>query len=78
MAATIQSVCGLQSLTCVGANAVYASIPDCIAALSAKPFGQMDEAWGDNVCCRSIHVLLTRIRPEVRLRAACASGCAGG
>ncbi|KAJ7908458.1 hypothetical protein B0H13DRAFT_660138 [Mycena leptocephala] len=65
MTATIQGVCGLQAQTCVGPNQVYASAADCVAELKAKPFGRMDEAWGDNVCCRSIHVLLTRIRPEV-------------
>ncbi|KAJ7209274.1 hypothetical protein GGX14DRAFT_566458 [Mycena pura] len=25
----------------------------------------MDEAWGDNVCCRFIHLILAAIRPEV-------------
>lgn len=27
--------------------------------------GNFDEAWGDNVVCRSIHLMLTVVRPEV-------------
>jgi hypothetical protein len=65
MHATIQSVCGLQGQTCVGNNTVYSGVVDCVQTLSAKPFGRLDEAWGDNVVCRTIHVLLTKFRPEV-------------
>ncbi|KAJ7913372.1 hypothetical protein B0H13DRAFT_1873924 [Mycena leptocephala] len=49
MHATIQSVCGLQGQTCVGNNTVYSGVVDCVQTLSAKPFGRLDEAWGDNV-----------------------------
>jgi hypothetical protein len=42
MAAAIQGVCGLQVKTCVGPNQVYASAADCVAELTAKPFGRMD------------------------------------
>ncbi|KAJ7913371.1 hypothetical protein B0H13DRAFT_1873923 [Mycena leptocephala] len=65
MHATIQSVCGLQGQTCVGNNTVYSGVVDCVQTLSAKPFGRLDEAWGDNVVCRTIHVLLTKFRPEI-------------
>ncbi|KAJ7864457.1 hypothetical protein B0H14DRAFT_3107548 [Mycena olivaceomarginata] len=65
MNGTIQGICGQQAQTCVGNNTVYNSVEDCIATLSAKPFGRLDEAWGDNIVCRSIHVLLTKFRPEV-------------
>ncbi|KAJ7061662.1 hypothetical protein C8F01DRAFT_1210252 [Mycena amicta] len=64
-AATIASICGLQTQTCVGTNQVYNGMQDCVEQLGKKPFGRYDEAWGDNVVCRSVHVLLTRIRPEV-------------
>ncbi|KAJ7744910.1 hypothetical protein B0H16DRAFT_1693108 [Mycena metata] len=62
---TILGVCAQQAQTCVGNNTVYNSVPDCVQALAAKPFGRYDEAWGDNVVCRTIHVLLTKFRPEV-------------
>ncbi|KAJ7692217.1 hypothetical protein B0H17DRAFT_934227 [Mycena rosella] len=62
---TIQGVCDLQAQTCVGNNTVYDSAAACNQTLSAKPFGSFDEAWGDNVVCRTSHVLLTKFRPEV-------------
>ncbi|KAJ7114940.1 hypothetical protein C8R44DRAFT_795084 [Mycena epipterygia] len=65
MSGAIQQICGLQAKTCVGNNTVYDSAADCIQTLTAKPFGRLDEAWGDNVACRTIHVLLTKIRPQV-------------
>ncbi|KAJ7476686.1 hypothetical protein FB451DRAFT_1087339 [Mycena latifolia] len=65
MNTTIQAVCGQQAQTCIGDNMVYSSADDCFQTLASKPFGRLDEAWGDNVVCRSIHVLLTKIRPEV-------------
>ncbi|KAF7309266.1 Secreted protein [Mycena indigotica] len=65
MAKLIGAVCEAQAQTCVGPDQVYSDANDCIATLSAKPFGRFDEAWGDNVACRSIHVLLTSIRPDV-------------
>ncbi|KAJ6451285.1 hypothetical protein C8R45DRAFT_1113619 [Mycena sanguinolenta] len=65
MNATILSVCEQQAQTCVGNNTVYDSVGDCVQTLSTKPFGRLDEAWGDNVVCRTIHVLLTKFRPEV-------------
>ncbi|KAJ7257548.1 hypothetical protein B0H12DRAFT_1201953 [Mycena haematopus] len=65
MNTTIQGICALQAQTCVGNNTVYDRVADCVQTLAAKPFGRTDEAWGDNVVCREIHVLLTKIRPEV-------------
>jgi hypothetical protein len=50
---------------CTGANQQYDSEADCTAKLGEKPFGSFDEAWGDNVVCRTIHLVLTRVRPEV-------------
>ncbi|KAJ6579197.1 hypothetical protein DFH09DRAFT_1246204 [Mycena vulgaris] len=65
MNSTIDGVCGLQAKTCVGNNTVYNGVADCVQTLTAKNFGRLDEAWGDNVACRSIHALLTKLRPEV-------------
>ncbi|KAJ6580576.1 hypothetical protein DFH09DRAFT_1146150 [Mycena vulgaris] len=59
MSGTIQQICGAQAQTCVGPNT------SALKTLTAKPFGRLDEAWGDNVVCRLIHVLLTKLRPEV-------------
>ncbi|KAL2352482.1 hypothetical protein BJ546DRAFT_1064216 [Cryomyces antarcticus] len=64
-AAAIQSLCGATQALCTGGNTQYASIGDCVATLSARAFGEYDEIWGDNVVCRTIHVLLARIRPDV-------------
>ncbi|KAJ7169211.1 hypothetical protein C8R43DRAFT_876433 [Mycena crocata] len=63
--ATIQHVCGLQNETCIGNTTVYDSVDDCVQTLTAKRFGRLDETWGDNVVCRSIHALLTKFRPEI-------------
>ncbi|KAJ7923097.1 hypothetical protein B0H13DRAFT_2230247 [Mycena leptocephala] len=65
MSQVIQGICGLQAQTCVGSNTVYDGVDDCMRTLAAKPFGRSDETWGDNVVCRIVHVLLTKIRPEV-------------
>ncbi|MCJ1250181.1 hypothetical protein MMC30_007407 [Trapelia coarctata] len=64
-APTIQGLCGAIQQRCVGPNTQYDSLATCVATLSKKPFGNYDEAWGDNVVCRTIHVLLAKIRPEV-------------
>jgi hypothetical protein len=64
MSQVIQEICGLQAQTCVGPNTVYDGVDDCMRTLAAKPFGRSDETWGDNVVCRIVHVLLTKIRPE--------------
>ncbi|KXS94387.1 hypothetical protein AC578_6589 [Pseudocercospora eumusae] len=50
---------------CSGNNKQYANTLDCIAKLERKPFGSFDEAWGDNIACRIIHLILTKVRPEV-------------
>ncbi|KAF2216223.1 hypothetical protein CERZMDRAFT_81373 [Cercospora zeae-maydis SCOH1-5] len=60
-----QLLCPNIQKMCTGANQQYSSTADCVKQLSGKPFGSFDEAWGDNVVCRMIHVLLTKVRPEV-------------
>ncbi|KAL0060193.1 hypothetical protein AAF712_013040 [Marasmius tenuissimus] len=59
------TLCPAIQQNCQGANQQYADEGDCKAQLGSKPFGSMDEVWGDNLACRIIHVLLTRIRPEI-------------
>ncbi|KAK7447027.1 hypothetical protein VKT23_014240 [Stygiomarasmius scandens] len=50
---------------CTGSNQQFNSTADCITELGQKPFGTFDEAWGDNIACRTIHLILTGHRPEV-------------
>lgn len=50
---------------CAGKNKQYKNTLDCIAKLEGKPFGNFDEAWGDNIACRTIHLVLTKVRPEI-------------
>ncbi|KAL0060191.1 hypothetical protein AAF712_013038 [Marasmius tenuissimus] len=59
------TLCPVIQQNCQGDNQQYANELDCIAQLTLKPFGTMDEIWGDNLACRVIHVRLTGIRPEV-------------
>jgi len=61
----ISSLCQAAQQNCVGANQQYASQAVCEAVLKTKNYGDYDEAWGDNVVCRTIHILLTKVRPEV-------------
>ncbi len=61
----IEQLCVETQLRCTGANQQWDSTPQCIGNLTAKPFGDYDEAWGDNIVCRSIHIVLTQVRPDV-------------
>nr|GAT43385.1 predicted protein [Mycena chlorophos] len=62
---TLNTLCAAQASTCVGANQVYTSPEQCYEILSQRDFGDWDEVWGDNVICRTLHVRLALIRPEV-------------
>lgn len=66
-AATIEQICGATQMLCRGPNAQWGSVEECVTTLSLKNFGSYDEAWGDNIVCRSIHVVLTQVRPDVSL-----------
>ncbi|MCJ1269838.1 hypothetical protein MMC22_009731 [Lobaria immixta] len=61
----IQQICGTMQQLCTGPNAQYSSFEDCTTVLSQKPYGDYDNLWADNVHCRSIHLLLARIRPSI-------------
>ncbi|KAE8449581.1 hypothetical protein EG329_007911 [Mollisiaceae sp. DMI_Dod_QoI] len=63
-AAEIQQLCPAIQQRCVGKNQQYPDIPTCINTLSAKPFGNFDEVWGNNVVCRSVHVILALVNPD--------------
>lgn len=63
--ATVAQVCGLTQLRCTGNNTQYVSLEDCIQTLSRKRIGDYNEAWSDTVACRTIHLLLVQIRPEI-------------
>ncbi|KAK4038622.1 hypothetical protein C8A01DRAFT_37461 [Parachaetomium inaequale] len=64
-AASIEQICGATQMRCSGPNAQWSSVRECVAALSTKQYGSYDEAWGDNIVCRSIHLVLTQVRPDV-------------
>ncbi|MCJ1413606.1 hypothetical protein MMC19_007728 [Ptychographa xylographoides] len=63
--AAIEGICAATQQRCVGANTQYTSVAVCVQTLAQKPFGDYDETWGDNVVCRSLHIILTLIRPDV-------------
>ena len=64
-AASIEQICGGTQMRCTGANTQWNSVEECVATLSAKEYGSYDEVWGDNIVCRSIHLVLTQLRPDV-------------
>lgn len=64
-ASSIQEICGGTQQICRGRNAQWTSVEQCITTLSQKPYGSYDEAWGDNIVCRSIHLVLSQVRPDV-------------
>jgi hypothetical protein len=66
-AQSIQQLCGGTQQRCTGENKQWDSVEECIATLSGKPYGNYDEAWGDNIVCRTIHLVLTQVRPQVSL-----------
>jgi hypothetical protein len=63
--ATIEQVCQEQEMICKGPNQQFKSAKDCESHLTKKPFGDWDEAWGDNMVCRTLHLLLAKLRPNV-------------
>jgi hypothetical protein len=67
-AASIIQLCDLIENRCVGNNTQYQSAEECVKDLSQKPYGEYSETWGDNVVCRSIHAILTSIRPEIHCK----------
>jgi hypothetical protein len=62
---SIQQLCATTQQRCTGSNTQWSSIDECISTLSQKPYGNYDETWGDNIVCRTIHVVLTQVRPQV-------------
>lgn len=63
--ANIIQICTVTQARCTGSSTQWDTIDQCVSVLSTKPYGNYDEAWGDNIVCRSIHLLLTVLRPEV-------------
>ena len=63
--ATTAAICPLIQKQCTGKDKQYSNVLECATRLELKPFGSFDEAWGDNIACRTIHLILTRIRPDV-------------
>jgi hypothetical protein len=67
-AQSIEQLCGVTQQRCTGSNTQWTSIDECIETLSQKPYGNYDEAWGDNIACRIIHIVLTQVRPDVSFK----------
>lgn len=65
---SIQQICAVTQTRCTGPNTQWESIDECASVLSQKAYGNYDEAWGDNIVCRSIHLVLTQVRPDVSSR----------
>ncbi|KAK3991122.1 hypothetical protein QBC44DRAFT_58019 [Cladorrhinum sp. PSN332] len=62
---SIQQICAVTQMRCTGHNTQWSSIGECVTVLSRKRYGSYDEAWGDHVVCRTIHLVLTQVRPDV-------------
>lgn len=60
-----QKLCPVIQQRCTGKDQQYSSVEDCGKQLAEKPFGNFDEAWGDNIACRTIHLILTMVRPDI-------------
>ncbi|MCJ1318139.1 hypothetical protein MMC15_003466 [Xylographa vitiligo] len=63
--AIIEALCTEAEELCTGNNTQYTSKENCVSTLSAKPYGEWDEVWGDNIVCRILHILLAKLRPDV-------------
>jgi hypothetical protein len=64
-AQSIMEICGATQQRCRGPNAQWKDINECVHELSKKRYGTYDEAWSDTIVCRTIHVVLTQVRPDV-------------
>ena len=62
---SILQICTLTQQRCGGPYQQWDSIPQCVASLSEREYGNYGEAWGDNIVCRTIHLVLTLTRPDV-------------
>jgi hypothetical protein len=63
--ASIQTLCAVTQDLCTGANQQWNDVTSCVVDLSKKPYGDWNEAWADNVVCRSVHIQLAKLRPNV-------------
>ncbi|KAJ3117259.1 hypothetical protein HDU96_007410 [Phlyctochytrium bullatum] len=71
------AICISQAEACKGENQVYGGPgqPDCFPTLAFDiPFGRPNEVMADSVQCRSIHVNLAFLRPEVHCKHVSVSG----
>lgn len=75
-AQSIQQICAVTQQRCQGPNQQWKNVEECVSTLSQRPYGTYDAAWGDNVVCRSIHVILTQVRPDVSFPPSAPKECA--
>ncbi|KAI9766011.1 MAG: hypothetical protein M1840_007018 [Geoglossum simile] len=61
---TTRGICKSTQRFCVGENTQWKDEEECVTKLSGKPYGTYDEAWGDNIVCRTIHLVLAGVRPK--------------
>ncbi|CAF1194077.1 unnamed protein product [Didymodactylos carnosus] len=64
--ATIQALCqGIQE-TCTGDNQQYENFEDCVDFMTNKtPYGSSDQLDQDSVSCRTLHIQLAALAPDV-------------
>ena len=60
-----EELCPAIQASCTGANQQYNTTAQCTQTLLAKDYGNWDELWGDNVVCRTVHVILAAVNPDV-------------
>ena len=66
---TGEFLCPIIQKRCTGKNTQYkpegwpGTVP-CEWHMLKTRFGTFDEAWGNTIACRAIHLILTQVRPE--------------
>jgi hypothetical protein len=62
---SIYGTCGILVQTCTGDNLQYNSFEDCVGFMLSIDYGTFDRAFSDTFVCRSVHALLTLLRPQI-------------
>jgi hypothetical protein len=61
----IDQLCQETMRECTGKNQQFESVEQCIVSHGQADFGVYDEIWGNNTVCRTIHVILAKLKPEI-------------
>lgn len=62
---SIYGTCSILVQTCVGANLQYDSFEACVGFMLSIDYGTFDRAFSNTYVCRSVHALLTLLRPQI-------------